>query len=369
MAEDQGDQDDSQKTEEATAQRLLKAREKGQLAFSKEVNHWMTFLGLFLTVSITAPFVIREVAGALKPFFMAGQLAHLEGFELLALIRSVLFSTIKPMFFVFLTFIIASLLAGFMQTQFLISAESIKPNFSKISLLKGLKRIFSVTSLVEFGKGLLKIVIVSAIFVIVLIPDFGRINQWSNIPVGRIFEVIQTVLIKLLLIVLAVFGLIAGLDYFYQRFSFLKKMRMSKQDIKDEHKESDGDPAVKRRLAELRKEKFQQQGLASAIPEASVIITNPTHFAVALKYSDDMSAPKCIAKGQDLVALKMRELGGEHNVPIIEDPPLARALFAGIEVGQEVPEKYYFAVARVIRYISGMDKRYRGVEDEELAEI
>lgn len=362
MAEEQGDQDESQKTEEATAGRLAKAREKGQIAFSREINHWMMFLGLFLCVSILAPMVLQEITAVLKPFLAAGHLGPLQGMELMGLLQGVLLGSFKPMALIFLTFIIASLISGFAQTQFLISFESIKPKFSKLSLLQGLKRIFSITALVEFIKGMGKIIVVSAIFVLVLLPDFFRMNQWVNIPAGRIFEIIQAILIKLLMIVLAVVGVIAGLDYFYQKFSFLKKMRMSKQDIKEEHKESEGDPAVKRKLAQLRREKVMSMSLATAIPQASVIITNPTHFAIALKYDEDMQAPKCVAKGQDLIALKIRELGVDYNIPILEDPPLARALYAGVEVNDEVPEKYYFAVARVVRYIMGLDKAYVAAE-------
>ncbi len=366
MAEEQDSHDDSQKTEEATAQRLVKAREKGQIAFSKEINHWMIIFGLFLTVSMLAAPAMNQVAGALKPFLAAGQIGPLEGLEILGLTQGVLLSSLTAMGFVFLVFIIAGLVAGFAQTQFLISLESIKPKFSKLSIIKGLGRIFSTSSLAEFIKGLMKIVIVGAIFFIVLIPDFYRLNQWGHIPINRIFEVIQMILIKLLLIVLAVIGVVAGLDYFYQRFSFLKKMRMSKQEIKEEHKESEGDPAIKRKLADLRRERAMGQRIAVAVPQASVIITNPTHYAVALKYeAENMDTPKCVAKGMDLLALHIRELGQEHDIPIIEDPPLARALYAGVEVDDDVPEKYYFAVARVVRYIMGLDKSYRATELEE----
>jgi flagellar biosynthesis protein FlhB len=366
MAEDQESEDQSQKTEEATAHRLEKAREKGQLAFSKEINHWFMILGLFLTVAVLAPIAIGEVAAAIKPFLAAGNIPPMEGIEIMGLMQAILLGSLKPMSLIFLVFIVAGLIAGFAQTQFLISFESIKPKLSKLSILQGFKRIFSGTALVEFAKGMAKIIIVSTIFLLVLIPDFYRLNQWGIIPIGRIFEVIQTILIKLLLIVLAILGFVAGLDYMYQRFAFLKKMRMSKQEIKEEHKETEGDPIIKRRLAELRREKSQKQRIATAVPEASVVITNPTHFAVALKYSDDMDAPKCVAKGADLLALSIRTLAEEHDIPIIEDPPLARALFAGIEVDDEVPEKYYAAVARVIRYIMGMDKVYREADlDEE----
>jgi flagellar biosynthetic protein FlhB len=362
MSEDKDSHDQSQKTEEATSQRLVKAREKGQIAFSKEINHWMIIFGLFLMVSVLAPTSIYQLSVTLKPFLAAGQLAPLDQLEIMGLIQGALLGSLKPMGLIFLLFMLAGLVSGFAQTQFLITMESIKPKFSKLSIMAGLKRIFSGSSLVEFLKGMTKIIVVSVIFFMVLIPDFYRINQWGAVPVGRIFEIIQAILIKLLLIVLAILGFIAGLDYMYQRFAFLKKMRMSKQDIKEEHKESDGDPTVKRKLAELRRERSQQQRIATAVPQASVIITNPTHYAVALKYSEELFAPICVAKGKDVIALRIRELGEEHNVPIIEDPPLARALYAGIEVDDEVPEKYYFAVARVVRYIMGLDKQYQATK-------
>jgi len=365
MAEENESQDDSQKTEEATARRLEKAREKGQLAFSKEINHWMIIFGLFLVVAVVGPPALDGVAFALKPLLMAGEIQPLESQQLMGLLQEVMMNALRPMALVFLVFIVAGLVAGFAQTQFLISFESIKPKLSKISILQGLKRIFSPSSLVEFIKGMGKIIMVSTIFMMILVPDFYRLNRWGDIPVGRIFEIIQERLIRLLLVVLAILGFVAGLDYLFQRFTFLKKMRMSKQDIKEEHKESEGDPAIKRRLAELRRERAQQQRIGTAVPLASVVITNPTHYAVALKYEEGMDAPKCVAKGADVIAQKIRELAEEHDVPILEDPPLARALYAGVEVDKEVPDKYYFAVARVIRYIMGLDKSYRGVDLDE----
>lgn len=367
MAEEQDSHDDSQKTEEATAHRLAKAREKGQIPLSREINHWMIIFGLFLIVVALAPYTLRQLATVLKPFLAAAQFEPLEPIALVGLMQGVLLGSLKPMFLIFLTFVVAALLAGFAQTQFLVSLDHIKPKWSKLSIMSGFKRMFSGNSLVEFIKGLGKIIIVSTIFMMVLVPNFYRLNRWGSLPVGRIFEVIQDHLVKLLMVVLAIIGLVAGLDYLYQRYAFMKRMRMSKQEIKEEHKESEGDPMVKRRLAELRREKAQMQRIGTAVPTASVVITNPTHFAVALKYLEGMDAPVCVAKGQDVIALNIRALAEEHDVPILEDPPLARALYAGVEVDEFVPDKYYFAVARVIRYIMGLDRVYRGVEIEEEA--
>lgn len=362
MSEEQDSQDKSQKTEEATARQLEKAREKGQLAFSKEINHWMIIFGLFLTVSVVGPPALEGVVASLKPLLKAGEIPSLEPLQLMALLQEVMIASLQPVSLVFLVFIIAGLVAGLGQTQFLISFENIKPKLSKLSVFQGLKRIFSPTALFEFFKGMLKIVMVSVIFMMILVPDFYRLNRWGMIPVGRIFEIIQDNLSKLLIVVLALLGFIAGFDYLYQRFMFRKNLRMSKQEIKEEHKEAEGDPAVKRRLSELRRERAMQQRVAVSVPTASVVITNPTHYAIALKYEDGMSAPKCVAKGVDMIAQNIRTLAEENDVPILEDPPLARALYAGVEVDQEVPEKYYMAVARVIRFIMGLDKSYRGVD-------
>tara|TARA_R110002111_G_scaffold23592_1_gene52952 strand:- start:48 stop:596 length:549 start_codon:yes stop_codon:yes gene_type:complete len=169
--------------------------------------------------------------------------------------------------------------------------------------------------------------------------------------IGGAANLLHALVSKLLFGVLAVVTIIAAIDFLYQRFEHMKQMRMSRQEIKDEYKQTEGDPVIKQRLRQVRQERARQRTMA-AVPDASVIITNPTHFAVALKYElDDMEAPVLIAKGQDFLALKIREVAEEHDIPIVENPPVARALYANVEVDQEIPQEHFKAVAEIIGYV------------------
>lgn len=367
MAEDQESQDKSQKTEEATARKLEQAREKGKIPLSREVNHWMVMLAILLIISILGQKTMHRVGEILKPLFVSSQFRFEETKEIAGTLSTIFSEVLKASSMLFLALLVAGIAAGLAQTQFLVSAEPLKPKFEKISPLNGLKRIFSSASLMEFFKGLFKMAIVGAVLFTILYPELSHINYWGMLPISQMFPVVQQVLIKMLIVMLAIMALIAGVDYLYQRYNYKKQMRMSKQDIKEEHKESEGDPLIKRRLAQIRRERSQGQRISTAVPDASVVIMNPTHYAVALKYDDEtMDAPVCVAKGLDLIAQRIRSLAEEYDIPIIEDPPLARLLYAAVEVDEFIPDKYYFAVARVVRFITGLDRHYRSVnlEDE-----
>ena len=217
--------------------------------------------------------------------------------------------------------------------------------------MAGAKRLFSLKSVVEFLKGVAKITIVGAIATMLMLPSFEGLDQIVRMEIGGAANLLHALVSKLLFGVLAVVTIIAAIDFLYQRFEHMKQMRMSRQEIKDEYKQTEGDPVIKQRLRQVRQERARQRTMA-AVPDASVIITNPTHFAVALKYElDDMEAPVLIAKGQDFLALKIREVAEEHDIPIVENPPVARALYANVEVDQEIPQEHFKAVAEIIGYV------------------
>jgi len=187
--------------------------------------------------------------------------------------------------------------------------------------------------------------------------DLEAVDAYAGLPAGALMERVWWLSVKLMIAVLAVMSAIAGLDWLYQRFDFTKQQRMTRQEIKDEFKQTEGDPMVKARLRQIRMERARQRMMA-AVPEADVVITNPTHYAVAMKYEvDSMGAPKVVAKGVDHLALRIRELAKEHDVPVMENPPLARALCAAVEIDQEVPPEHYKAVAEIIAYVFRLQGR------------
>jgi flagellar biosynthetic protein FlhB len=247
--------------------------------------------------------------------------------------------------------VIAAILAGVVQSGLVFSAERIKPELSKISIAKGAKRLFSLKSVAEFVKSILKLIVVGGVVTMLFVPIFDDLTRITTMPIIATMTLLQSLAVRLFIGVLAVLTVIAIIDFLYQRFEHMKSMRMSRQEIRDELKQTEGDPQVRARLRQIRTERARRRMMA-AVPEADVVITNPTHFAVALKYDpQEMSAPRLVAKGVDAVAERIRETAREHDVPLVENPPLARALFASVDLEQEIPAEHYKAVAEIISYV------------------
>ena len=358
MAEN--DQDDSQKTEEPTQRRLDKAREKGQVAKSQEVTHWFMILAAALFIGVFGESFAMGIASSLYRFVEQPHNIRLDGEQL----RDVLIETMGQLGLAVLApvivMVLAAFIAGFIQNGLVFSTETITPKLEKLSLLKGLKRLFSSRSLVEFAKGVSKIAIVGAVVVLLLWPEREIMFNVTSLGVVQFMGVLRSLALRVLVGVLAVMTVIAILDFLYQRQKHQKELRMSKQDIKEEYKQTEGDPMIKARLRQIRTERARRRMMA-AVPDADVVITNPTHYAVALKYEHErMEAPVLVAKGIDSIALRMREVAQEHDVPIVENPPLCRALYEGVDLDQAVPAEYYKAVAEVIGYIMRLKGKLQG---------
>ena len=247
--------------------------------------------------------------------------------------------------------VILAIASSVVQTGLIWATEKIKPDPSKISLIKGAKNKFSLRAIVEFLKGIAKIGLVSVVAVGLVTPFLGDIALIPTFELVQTLDRMYIIAIWLMVGTVLVMTVIAALDFLYQKYAHLKQMRMTKQDVKDEQKQAEGDPLIRARIRKLRMERAQQRMMA-AVPEADVVITNPTHYAIALEYKmDDMPAPKVVAKGVDFLALRIREAAEENDVPVVENPPLARALYATVEVDEEVPEEHYKAVAEIIGYV------------------
>jgi flagellar biosynthetic protein FlhB len=251
-------------------------------------------------------------------------------------------------------------LAGhLLQSGFVFSGERLKPDISKLSPLSGLKRIFGLEGASNLLKGILKIAIVGTAVWTTLWPMRGQLGALLDESAADMAGDMAHLIIRIMIAALAVLAIVAVLDYALQRYRFLQRNRMSKQEVKDEFRQTDGDPAVKARIRRVRLERARRRMMA-AVPEATVVITNPTHYAIALKYeSGKMAAPICVAKGMDALALRIRAVAEEAEVPIVENPPLARALYASVELDEVVPPEHYKAVAQVIGYVMRLTGQLR----------
>ncbi|GAB5387637.1 MAG: flagellar biosynthesis protein FlhB [Alphaproteobacteria bacterium] len=364
MAEDQ---DDSQKTEEATPQKLEEARKKGQVSKSQEVGSFLAIAAATLVVMVFLPWIVGNMSSDFKVLMEgAHRLPASSPGGIGQIMVQATWVTLGALAIPFLALVVAALISGFGQNGIIFSAEPIKPKLDKISPLKGLKRLFSLKTFVEFIKNLAKLTLVGAAAMLVVWPAFSGIETMLRQDWASTLSDAHWLVGRMMIMITAVVAVIAGGDFLYQRFEFAKQMRMSRQDIKDETKNSEGDPMIKARLRQLRQEKAQRRMMAE-VPKADVVITNPTHYAIALRYnSGDDNAPICVAKGLDNIALKIREVAGEHDIPIMENPPLARALHASVELDQEIPEEHYKAVAEIISYVFGLrnDKQAAARRDQ-----
>ncbi|MBL6934252.1 MAG: flagellar biosynthesis protein FlhB [Alphaproteobacteria bacterium] len=345
-------EDESQKTEDPTQKKLDDARKKGDVATSREVNHWFIIMALTVFMVMYAPSMMHDLKVVLFRFVEAPHLIPTD-FEHLRVVFSNLFRDVMAVLVVPMVILVAVAAAtGLVQHGLIFSPEKIKPKLEKISLISGFKRQFSLNAVMEFVKAVLKLLVVAGVAVFLIVPEFDNIDIISNRETTQILDLLYSLAIRLLLGVFSVVTLIALADLIYQRNQHNKKMRMSQQELKDEYKQTEGDPMIKGRLKQIRMERARRRMMAE-VPEADVVITNPTHYAVALKYDQEegMEAPLCVAKGVDNLALKIREIAEENDVAIVENQPLARALHAGMEIGDEIPEEHYKAVAEVISYV------------------
>jgi flagellar biosynthetic protein FlhB len=340
----------SSKSEDPSQKKLEDAHAKGDVAKSQEVVTWFMLLGSAAIFATMAPGAAGGLMESLKLVMMNADRISLDGGGFGAFFNNLALALLGTVLIPLVVLSFTAIVANLIQHRPLMSAESLKPKLSKISPLAGAKRLFSSESLVNFVKGLLKIGVVGTVVVATVWPERDRLDTMMTADPLIILADFQEIGTKIFMSVLMVVTLIAFADYLYVRQKWWKKQMMTLQETKDEYKQMEGDPHVKGRLRQLRHEKSRQRMMA-AVPDATVVITNPTHFAVALKYDKAMGAPQCVAKGADAVALRIREMAKKHDVPIVENPPLARALFASMEIDDTIPNEHFKAVAEVIGFV------------------
>ncbi len=346
----------SSKTEDPSQKKLEDAHKRGDVAKSQEVTTWFTLAGSGLMFVTMAPATAAVLATNLKGLIADADMyevgSNAFGSIMWQLIGAILLVAVVPMLV-----IAAFATAGnLIQHRPLLSVDPIKPKFSKVSPLAGAKRLFSAEAMVNFVKGLIKLSVVSGVLWFVLAPEMDQMEVLITADVAVILQDFVDLGVKVFAAVIAVVTIMAIGDYVYQRNRWWEKQKMTLQEVRDEYKQMEGDPKVKGRIRALRQERGRKRMMA-AVPQATVVITNPTHFAVALKYDKSMAAPLCVAKGADAVAFRIRELARDNDVPIVENPPLARALFASVDVDEAIPAEHFKAVAQVIGFVMRLNQK------------
>ena len=354
MAEQEG----QEKTEVPTEKKRRESREEGQVAFSKELSSAALLAGIVLTLVATSPIILDAMRQLMSQIFRdLAQRKELSIDSIFTLSGEIL-SIILPAFAPFAAVIIfAGIFASVLQVGVLITFKAISPKFNKISPLTGLKRLFSSQSLADFLKSMAKLIIVGFVGYLTYIEKITELNGLSvSTPESILiynFTVVAEVAGKIVLALVA----IAIFDYFYQRWHHEQQLMMTKQEVKDETKQTEGDPQLKARIRQIQRE-MSNARMMQEVPKADAVIVNPTHFSVAILYDRDvMSAPEVIAKGADHLALRMRTVARENNVPILERPELARDLYANVEIGDDIPERFYKAIAEILAFVYRLRKR------------
>jgi len=347
--------DSSDKTEDPTQKRLDDAHEKGDVAKSQEVNTWFVMAGATLVLSSFSGSIGGGILMPLRNLVANSWMIHADGASLLALSQSLGYALMAALGVPFLMFALAAIAGNMIQHRLVWSADGLKPKFSKVSPGAGFKRIFGKQAGANFLKGLFKVLALGAVMTAVLWPERYRLEAMVRFDPAAIMGVTIGLTLKLMGAVVAMLAAVAIFDFFFQYRTWFERQKMSLQEMKEEYKQSEGDPHIKGKIRQLRQQRMKKRMMA-AVPKASVIITNPTHYAVALSYERGMPAPICVAKGIDSIALKIREIAKAHDIPIVENVPLARALHATVKVDEEIPVEHYHAVAQIIGYVMGLKR-------------
>jgi flagellar biosynthetic protein FlhB len=353
------DEDDGgERSEDPTQKRLDDALERGDVAKSQEVNTWFMIAGATLVISNFSG-SIGDIQTPLKNIIANSWMIRVDGPGLLMLMQNLEYVLFAALGLPILMLVIAAIAGNMLQHRLVWSAESLTPKLSKISPMEGAKRVFGKQALANFAKGLFKLTALGAVMTAILWPERHRLESMMRFDPAALLGVVVSLTLHLMGAVVAMLAVVAIADYFFQYRQWYERQKMSLREMKEEFKQSEGDPHIKGRIRQLRQQRMKKRMMA-AVPKASVIITNPTHYSVALSYERGMPAPICVAKGVDLIALKIREIAGEHNIPIVENVPLARALYANVEIDEEIPVEHYHAVAEIIGYVMGLRRGLSG---------
>ena len=344
--------DPESKTEEATPRKLADARKKGDVAKSPDVASALSLMGAAAVILMSGGWFATSIARQLLPFIaephaMIGGLETGAGVEIGA---QALWAVAPFLGAVMLATILGGAGGNLAQSGLVFTGEKLKPDWSKVNPLSGFKRIFGPDGLVQFIKTFLKLIAVGVICWLVLKPHLRELENMAAMSPALILPMARDLAVSLLVSALVFLGFTAGADYIWQRFRFAERMKMSKEELKEDYKQSEGDPHVKAKLKQIRAQRSRQRMMQN-VPKATVIVTNPTHYSVALRYETGDVAPVCVAKGVDALALRIREVAREHAVPIVENVPLARALYAAVDVDETIPREHFEAAAKVIGFV------------------
>ncbi len=342
---------DQERTEDATPKKHEEARQKGQVAKSQEVSSVAVLFAALVVFYFLGGSMIRELLGLMQWSFSAAATPFGRSLDVPYLLGVVPYKLLAVLGPLMAAVLLAGLVANYSQIGFVLSTYPITPRLSKLDPIQGAKRLVSKRSLVELFKSIMKILMIGSIATLTIRGEMHQIPSLVDLDTGGILIAIAKISLKILFWTVWALALLAICDYVFQRLTFEKELRMTKQEVKDEFKQREGDPLVKSRVRQIQREMARRR-MMEAVPKADVVVTNPTEIAVALEYrSGLMSAPKVTAKGARLIAQRIKEIARKYQVPVVEDKPLAQVLYKTVEVEREIPSTLYKAVAEILAYV------------------
>lgn len=345
------------KTEQATPKKKSDARKKGQVARSKEVNLALTMLAATLVFLTIGSYVGNSLKDTMQMFLSNYLLNDLDYNSLKGITLTVMWRIALVILPIILPIMIMGILANFIQVGFMVTQEPLKPQLSKINPLKGFKRIFSFRTVIETIKNLIIVTILGYVGYGFIRDNYSYIMQMANLRIGAVPASFGKLVISIFSKITIIMVVVALADYLYQRYEYNKELKMTKQEVKEEFKQQEGDPQIKSKIKQRQREMASRR-MMQAVPDATVVVTNPTHIACALRYKEgEDSAPTLIAKGADYMAIKIKEIAKDNEVPIIENRALARMIYAQVEIDSEVPVEMYQTVAEVLALVYKMKKK------------
>jgi flagellar biosynthetic protein FlhB len=344
------ERDDTERSEDPTPKRLDDAIKRGDVARSAEVNTWFMIAGGVLVLMVFATPMAQTLQMTFRGILANSYQIPADGPAIANLAKKIAIDVLAALGIPLLLLSLAALLGTAIQHRIVFSVEPLMPRLSKISPAAGLKRLFSQQALANFAKGLAKLTIFGAVIAALLWPQRHRLAGLVTTDPALILPFTKSLTMQMLGTVVAILAVVALADYLFQHRQWYERQKMSLREMKEEFRQTEGDPMIKGKIRQLRQARARKRMMA-AVPKASVVITNPTHFAVALQYERGMNAPVCVAKGADLIARKIREVAEAHGIPVVENPLLARALHGTVEIDQEIPQEHYRAVAEIVGYL------------------
>ena len=347
------EEDDGENTQDPTQKRLDEAIKRGDVAHSQEINTWFMIAGGALIVLVFAGPMAQTLETTFRGILANSYQIPADAPGLGHFAQSVALKVLAALGIPLLLLSLAALLGSAIQHRILFTVEPIIPKLSKISPAAGFSRLFSKQALANFAKGLIKLAVFGTVIASLLWPQRDKIRALIGVDPAAILPFTQSLTMRMLGVVVAILAVVAAADYLFQYRQWYERQKMSLREMKEEFRQTEGDPMVKGKIRQLRQARSRKRMMA-AVPKASIIITNPTHYAIALQYERGMNAPICVAKGVDVIARRIRELAESHGIPVVENPPLARALHATVEIDQEIPQEHYRAVAEIIGYLMRM---------------